>query len=90
MHRVLAASRLDEVADLITRTHREQHNGWVVAAVCAPGAVGEDGGGGDVRGVPVVGDLESVAALAWEGGYRVVAIAPDWTRRRLRELGPGS
>lgn len=84
---VLAAGSVEEVADLIARTRREQHNGWRIEATCTPGGLGEDGSG-EVAGVPVVGDLEDLAERVIQGGYRVVAVVPDarWTRRRLQQL----
>jgi len=84
---VLAAGSVEEVADLVGRTRREQHNGWKIEAVCTPGGLGEDGAC-DVAGVPVVGDLEDLADRVVQGGYRVVAVVPDprWTRRRLQQL----
>jgi exopolysaccharide biosynthesis polyprenyl glycosylphosphotransferase len=84
---VLAAGSVEEVADLVNRTRREQHNGWQVEAVCTPGGLGEDGAG-DVAGVPVVGDLDDLADRVVQGGYRVVAVVPDprWSRRRLQQL----
>lgn len=84
---VLVAGSVDEVADLITRTKREQHNGWRIEAVCTPGGLGEDGSG-EVAGVPVVGTLDDLADRVVQGGYRVVAVVPDplWTRRRLQQL----
>jgi exopolysaccharide biosynthesis polyprenyl glycosylphosphotransferase len=84
---VLAAGSVDEVADLIARTRREQHNGWRIEAVCTPGGLGEDGAG-DVAGVPVVGTLDDLLERVMQGGYRVVAVVPDprWTRSRLQQL----
>ncbi|MGH4019207.1 MAG: sugar transferase [Pseudonocardiaceae bacterium] len=87
LHPVLVAGSHDEVADLIDRTRREQHNGWTVTGVCIPGSPEEDHPL-EVRGVPVVGGLSDVPTLVRNGNYRVVAVAPDahWTRQRLREL----
>jgi exopolysaccharide biosynthesis polyprenyl glycosylphosphotransferase len=84
---VLAAGNVEEVADLIARTHKEQHNGWRIEAACISGGVGENGIG-EVAGVPVVGDLEDLDERVAQGGYRVVAVVPDpkWTRRRLQQL----
>ncbi|HEY3260570.1 MAG TPA: sugar transferase, partial [Pseudonocardiaceae bacterium] len=84
---VLAAGSVEEVADLIARTRREQHNGWRIEAACTPGGLGEDGAC-DVAGVPVVGDLDDLAGRVVQGGYRVVAVVPDprWTRKRLQQL----
>ncbi|MGI9003783.1 MAG: sugar transferase [Pseudonocardia sp.] len=87
MHPVLIAGSLDEVADLILRTRRERHYGWSVTGVCIPGASSE-GCRLEVHGVPVVGGLDDVPRLLWNGDYRIVAVAPDahWTRQRLRQL----
>ena len=84
---VLAAGSVEEIADLVGRTEREQHNGWRIEAACTPGGLGEDGAG-EVAGVPVVGDLDDLADRVVRGGYRVVAVVPDprWTRRRLQQL----
>ncbi len=84
---VLVAGSVDEVANLIARTRREAHNGWLVEAVCVPAPPGSSALT-DVGGVPVVGDLDEVATLVRRGGYRIVVAAPDpaWTRRRLRDM----
>ena len=84
---VLVAGSVDEVADLIARTRREAHNGWLVEAVCVP--TPPDGSAlTDVSGVPVVGDLDEMATSVRCGGYRIVVVVPDpaWTRRRLRDM----
>ena len=84
---VLVAGSVDEAADLIARTRREAHNGWLIEAVCVP--TPPDGAAlTDVCGVPVVGDLNEVATSVRCGGYRIVVAAPDpaWTRRRLRDM----
>jgi exopolysaccharide biosynthesis polyprenyl glycosylphosphotransferase len=83
---VLAAGSVAEVADLVGRTRREQHNGWRIEAVCTPDGHGE--GGGEVAGVPVVGTFDDLAERVVQGGYRVVAVVPDagWTRSRLQQL----
>ncbi|MQA14183.1 MAG: exopolysaccharide biosynthesis polyprenyl glycosylphosphotransferase [Pseudonocardiaceae bacterium] len=87
MHPVLVAGSLDEVADLVDRTHRERHNGWSVTGVCIPGGTSE-GRPMAVRDVPVVGGLPDVPALVGGGDYRIVAVAPaaHWNRQQLREL----
>ncbi|MGH3794622.1 MAG: sugar transferase [Pseudonocardiaceae bacterium] len=86
MHAVLVAGSVEEVGDLIDRTRREGHYGWVVAGVCVPGVMGQRPL--SVRGVPVVGGLGEVADVVRVGGYRVVAVAPDpyWSRDRIRRL----
>ncbi|MDQ3887154.1 MAG: sugar transferase, partial [Actinomycetota bacterium] len=87
MHPVLAAGSRDEVADLIDRTRRESHYGWMITGVCMPGAAATNESR-EVRGVPVVGELSDVPELVRQGDYRVVAVVPDahWTRLRLRNL----
>ena len=86
MHPVLIAGSLDEVADLVLRTRRERHYGWLVTGVCIPGVPADCQL--EVHGVPVVGGLDDVPTLVRGGGYRIVAVAPDahWTRQRLRQL----
>jgi exopolysaccharide biosynthesis polyprenyl glycosylphosphotransferase len=87
MYPVLVAGDLDEVADLIGRTRRESYNGWSVTGVCISGQTAASPAR-EVRGVPVIGGLPDVSALARRGDYAVVAVAPaaHWTRQRLREL----
>ena len=71
----------------IDRTRRAPHHGWQVAGVCTPTGAGPDGAR-RINGVPVVGDLDTVAALALQGGYDAVSVgqAPGWTPRRLQQL----
>jgi exopolysaccharide biosynthesis polyprenyl glycosylphosphotransferase len=87
MHEVLAVGTEDAVAKLITRTRRATHHGWTVTAACTPSGTGTDGGR-SILGVPVVGDLDSVARVAGSGRHRVVSVAqtPGWTSRRLHHL----
>ncbi|MGH3976492.1 MAG: sugar transferase [Pseudonocardiaceae bacterium] len=87
MHEVLAVGTEDAVAKLIAHTRRATHNGWTVTAACTPSGAGTDGDW-SILDVPVVGDLDSVAKVAGEGGYRVVSVAhtPGWTSRRLHHL----
>ncbi|MGH3851997.1 MAG: sugar transferase [Pseudonocardiaceae bacterium] len=87
MHGVLAVGTEDAVAKLIVRTRRAPHNGWTVAGACTPSGTGTNGGRG-ILGVPVLGDLDAVPAVAVNGRYRVVSVAPTpgWTSRRLHRL----
>lgn len=87
MHPVLVAGSLDEVADLIERTRKQWHYGWVVTGVCVPGG-GAQEGRDKVRGVPVLGELAEVPDVVRRGNYRVVAVAPDpyWSRQQIRQL----
>ena len=77
MARVLAVGTEDAVTALVDRTRRAPHHGWQVAGVCTPTGAGP-GGSPTVNGVPVVGDLDTVAALALDGPLR----------RRLRRADP--
>jgi exopolysaccharide biosynthesis polyprenyl glycosylphosphotransferase len=79
---VLAAGNVEAVNDLIDRTRRAPHLGWRVEAICTSDA------GGEVSGVPVIGQLDALAAQVQRGGYRIVAVMSDpyWSPNRLREL----
>lgn len=87
VHSGLVVGSVESVSDLILRTRREPYNGWVVRAVCTPSGAGPDGTP-DVLGVPVVGDLDSVAECVRLGGHRVVSIGrgPGWTPSRMHQL----
>ncbi|MGH3718857.1 MAG: sugar transferase [Pseudonocardiaceae bacterium] len=87
MHEVLAVGPEDAVTELIVRTRRAIHNGWVVTGACTPSGAGTDGGR-TIHDVPVVGDLDSVAAVAGSCRYRVVSVAqtPGLGSRRLHHL----
>lgn len=87
MHPVLAIGSVDEVADLIGRTRREPHYGWIVTGVCIPETLDRDLPD-EVQGVPVLGDFTDVPELVRQGNHRVVAVTPHphWTRRELRQL----
>jgi exopolysaccharide biosynthesis polyprenyl glycosylphosphotransferase len=84
---VLAVGTAESVADLIDRTRRDNRRGWVVSGACTPTGMAVDGGDG-VLGVPVLGDLDSVADVTKAGRHRVVAVCPTpgWTARRLHQL----
>jgi exopolysaccharide biosynthesis polyprenyl glycosylphosphotransferase len=80
---VLAIGSEDSLADLIVRTRRAPHHGWTITSACTP-----TGAEGDIAGVPVAGDLDSVSSMVASGQFGVVAVAPaqGWTSRRLHEL----
>lgn len=84
---VLAVGSEAAVADLIRRTRRDPYFGWRVTGVCTPTGTGVDGEQ-LVDGVPVLGDLDSVPALATAGEHGVVAVcqAPGWGPARLHRL----
>ncbi len=81
-HPVLAVGSAEAVADLIIRTRHDRHLGWTVTGACTPT------GTGTILGVPVVGDLDAVAATARRGRHRIVSVcpAPGWTAVRLDRL----
>jgi exopolysaccharide biosynthesis polyprenyl glycosylphosphotransferase len=83
---VLAAGSPHTVRDLIERTRVNSHIGWRVDAVCTADGVGN--AAGELDGVPVVGELDDLAAHVRRGGYRIVAITADpyWTPTRLQQL----
>jgi exopolysaccharide biosynthesis polyprenyl glycosylphosphotransferase len=87
---VLAVGTPESVADLVVRTHRDHRRGWSVVGACTPGGTAVDGAQ-EILGVPVLGDLDSVPALAGAGGYRVVAVCPTpgLTPKRLHRLAWG-
>ncbi len=84
---VLVVGTPEAVSDLIRRTRRDRHFGWVVRGACTPTGAGPEGFT-HIDGVPVVGDLASVNGVVRDHGYRVVAVAPapGWGPRRLHEL----
>jgi exopolysaccharide biosynthesis polyprenyl glycosylphosphotransferase len=84
---VLAIGTEESVRDLIERTRRVAHIGWVVTGACTPTGLGEEGQG-HVAGVPVIGDLDSLPASVRSGRFGVVAVAqtPGWSPKRLHRL----
>jgi exopolysaccharide biosynthesis polyprenyl glycosylphosphotransferase len=82
MSPVLVVGSESVIADLVARTRRVPHHGWVVVAGCT------STGAGEIDGVPVVGDLDDVARHVHELGIEVVAVAPTpgWTPKRLHSL----
>lgn len=87
MHQVLAVGTEEAVAKLIACTRRVPHNGWLVTGACTPTATVSDSGS-SILGVPIVGDLDSVADVATRGRYCMVSVAqvPGWTSRWLHHL----
>jgi len=84
---VLAVGPTDAVVDLIDRTRRDMRRGWVVSGICTPTGTAPDGSD-EVLGVPVLGDLDSVADVARSGQHRVVAVCPTpgWSPKRMHQL----
>ncbi|MCO1658257.1 sugar transferase [Pseudonocardia humida] len=87
MARVLAVGDVEGVAGLVRRTRRAPEHGWAVHGVCTPAGMGPRCTS-FVEEVRVVGDLDSVPALARSGQFDVVWIgrAPGWTTTRLRGM----
>jgi exopolysaccharide biosynthesis polyprenyl glycosylphosphotransferase len=85
LQRVLVVGGEAAISDLVTRTERDRHHGWVVAGACTPGGADT---GGSLRGVPVVGDLDAVSTVARDDRFGVVAVAPGdgLSPRRLHQL----
>jgi exopolysaccharide biosynthesis polyprenyl glycosylphosphotransferase len=84
---VLAVGAIESVSDLIDRTRRDTKRGWTITGACTPTGTPPDGESG-ILGVPVLGDLDSVADVARSNQHRVVAVCPTpgWTSRRLHHL----
>lgn len=87
MRQVLAVGDEDAVAKLIMCTRRATHHGWTVTGACTPSGA-DSTGVLSALGVKVVGDLDSVAVIAGNGGYRVVTVAhtSGWSSRWLHHL----
>ena len=84
---VLVAGSAEAVTDIIRRTRRDPHFGWVVRGACTPSGRGP-GDSAQIDGVPVIGDLSAVNGAVRTCGYRVVAVAPapGWGPRHLQRL----
>jgi lipopolysaccharide/colanic/teichoic acid biosynthesis glycosyltransferase len=87
MSTILAVGNVDDVGALIARTRCHPGLGWRIDAACTPTGTGPAGAPG-VAGVPVIGDLDTVAALALNGQFDAVSVAPapGWTAVRLQQL----
>jgi lipopolysaccharide/colanic/teichoic acid biosynthesis glycosyltransferase len=84
---ILAVGSVDDVAALVARTRRFPALGWRVAGACTSTGAGPDGAA-DISGVPVIGDLDTVGALALAGRFDAIAVTPaaGWTSVRLQQL----
>lgn len=87
MRSVLAVGSARSVTELILRTRRAPHSGWIVTGVCTPEGRGLDDGN-HILDVPVVGDLDNLSLVVGLDQYRVVAVTPvpELTPRRLHRL----
>ena len=75
------------VRDLVERTRRVPHIGWVVIAACTPTGLGEDGAATSPASRSSATSTTSPPACG-SGRYGVVAVAPTpgWTPKRLHRL----
>jgi exopolysaccharide biosynthesis polyprenyl glycosylphosphotransferase len=87
MARVLAVGTEEAVAALVAQARRSPYEGWRITGACTPTGRGECGRA-LVAEVPVIGDLDAVAALARSRQFDTVsvALAPGITPRRLQQL----
>jgi lipopolysaccharide/colanic/teichoic acid biosynthesis glycosyltransferase len=87
MSSVLALGTVEDVSTLVGRTRASAELGWRVLGACTSTGCGDDGATA-IAGVPVVGDLDTVASLALTGHFDAVAVgpAPGWTAVRLQQL----
>jgi exopolysaccharide biosynthesis polyprenyl glycosylphosphotransferase len=82
--RVIAAGHAAAVAELVTTLRRDSYHGLRVVAAC----VADMPDSGDVAGVPLAGELGSVASAVGRFGADSVAVlsCPEMNGTRLREL----
>ena len=87
MSSVLVVGSPSTVGDLVERTRRVPHHGWMIVAACTSTGPAE-AGDVEINDVPVVGDLDDVARHVAEREVDVVAITPTpgWTAKRLHRL----
>jgi lipopolysaccharide/colanic/teichoic acid biosynthesis glycosyltransferase len=87
MSEILVLGTENDVVDLVARTRRNPALGWRVKAACTSSGTGPNGAS-TVAGVPVLGDLDSVASIALTSGFHAVAACPTpgWTPIRLQQL----
>lgn len=87
MSNVLAVGNADTVAALISRTRRSPHHGWVITGVCTPSGTGQNEQA-EVAGVPVLGDLDSIARLVNQCRFDTVSVGQTtgWSSTRLQQL----
>ncbi len=86
-HPMLVVGTAESVTDLILRTRRDRHSGWVIRGACTPTGTGPDGAD-TILGVPVLGDLDSVTEVVRGGEHSVVSVGstPGWSPQRLHQL----
>jgi exopolysaccharide biosynthesis polyprenyl glycosylphosphotransferase len=82
--RVIAVGHAAAVAELVTTLRRDSYHGLSVVGACVAGAPAAD----EIAGVPVAGELDSVALAVGRLGADTVAVltCPEIDGIRLREL----
>ena len=84
---LLAVGAVDDIAALVAHTRRHPGLGWRIGGACTPTGAGP-WGAPTIAGVPVIGDLDTVAAQALSRQFDAVSAgpAPGWTAIRLQQL----
>lgn len=84
---MLVVGSVEAVAEMIERTRHDHYNGWTITAACTPNGP-DPAGAGNVLGVPVLGDFDSISSAVAAGEYRAVAVtgSPGWGTGRLHRL----
>jgi exopolysaccharide biosynthesis polyprenyl glycosylphosphotransferase len=84
IRRVIAVGHGAAVSELVTTLRRESSHGLAVVAACVADACGPS----EIKGIPVAGDLDDVAAAVGRFGADTVAVltCPEIDGTRLREL----
>ena len=87
MSTLLAVGAVDDIAALVGHTRRHPGSGWQIGGVCTPTGAGPSGAP-TIAGVPVIGDLDTIAAQALSRQFDAVSVgpAPGWTLVRLQQL----
>jgi len=82
--RVIAVGHAETVAELVTTLRRDSYHGLSVVGVCVAGTWATD----EIAGVPIAGDINSVAATVRQLRADTVAVlsCPEIGGSRLREL----
>ncbi len=87
MSTLLAVGAVDDIAALVAHTRRHPELGWQIGGACTPSGAGPSGAP-TIAGVPVIGDLDTIAAHALSRQFDAVSVgpAPGWTLVRLQQL----
>ncbi len=84
MRRTVVVGHAAVAADLATELGRESYHGLQVVAACVTGTIGS----GEIEGIPIVADLDSVPEVVARFDADTVAVlaCPEMSGVRLREL----